>query len=59
MEAPKNVGYFTAVTIVIATMVGTGVFTTLGLQAVEIQSGFALLAIWAIGGLIALCGALS
>ncbi len=59
VEVPKNVGYFTAVTIVVATMVGTGVFTTLGLQAVEIQSGFALLAIWATGGLIALCGALS
>ena len=40
-------------------MVGTGVFTTLGLQATEGQSGFALLAVWAIGGLVALCGALS
>ena len=40
-------------------MVGTGVFTSLGYQLVEIQSIFSLLMLWLIGGLIALCGALS
>ncbi len=38
-------------------MVGTGVFTSLGFQVLDIQSGFALLMLWAVGGLIALCGA--
>jgi APA family basic amino acid/polyamine antiporter len=52
-------GYPTAVAIVIASMIGTGVFTTLGLQAQEIQTGFALLCLWGLGGLIALTGALS
>lgn len=52
-------GYPTALAIVVASMVGTGVFTTLGLQAVDIQDRFALLCLWFLGGLIALCGALS
>ncbi len=48
-----------AAAIVIANMVGTGVFTSLGFQLVEIQSAPVLLALWAVGGLAALCGALS
>ena len=58
-DTPRSIGYVTAVAIVIASMIGTGVFTTLGLQAEEIQSGFALLCLWALGGLIAMAGALS
>lgn len=49
----------TGIAIVVANMVGTGVFTSLGFQVVSIQSGFALLMLWAVGGLIALCGAVS
>lgn len=48
-----------AASIVIANMIGTGVFTSLGFQLVEIQSAPVLLALWAVGGLAALCGALS
>jgi APA family basic amino acid/polyamine antiporter len=40
-------------------MIGTGVFTSLGFQLLEIRSGFVLLMLWAVGGLTALCGALS
>lgn len=40
-------------------MIGTGVFTSLGFQLVEIQSAPVLLALWLVGGLAALCGALS
>ena len=51
---------FTTVTaVVIANMVGTGVFTSLGFQLLEIQSGFVILMLWAIGGLIAVCGAMT
>lgn len=39
-------------------MIGTGVFTSLGFQLLEIRSGFVLLMLWVIGGLSALCGAL-
>jgi APA family basic amino acid/polyamine antiporter len=39
-------------------MVGTGVFTSLGFQVQDLSSGFALLTLWAVGGLLALSGAL-
>ena len=58
-KTPKSIGYSTAAAIVIASMIGTGVFTTLGLQAQEIQTAFALLCLWGVGGLIAMTGALS
>lgn len=49
----------TAVSVVIANMVGTGVFTSLGYQLVDIQTGFPLMLLWAAGGVAALCGALT
>ena len=49
----------TAIAVVIANMIGTGVFTSLGFQLLEIDSGFALLSLWVLGGITALSGALS
>lgn len=49
----------TALAVVIANMIGTGVFTSLGFQLLEIQSGFVILLLWFVGGVTALCGALS
>ena len=40
-------------------MVGTGIFTSLGFQVGDLPSGFAIMALWTIGGLCALCGALA
>jgi APA family basic amino acid/polyamine antiporter len=40
-------------------MVGTGVYTSLGLQAAGVHSVLALILIWITGGLVALCGALT
>src|SRR5207237_4773779 len=54
----RTVGFFTACGIVIANIIGTGVFTSLGFQVADIQSGFALLMLWVGGGIAALCGAL-
>ncbi|WP_300641069.1 amino acid permease [Mastigocoleus sp. MO_188.B34] len=48
----------TATCIVIANMIGTGVFTSLGFQVTDIQSGFTLLFLWVMGGVFAVCGAL-
>ena len=45
--------------VVIANMIGTGVFTSLGFQLLDIQSGFVLLLLWVVGGITALCGALT
>ena len=54
----RTIGFFTACGIVIANIIGTGVFTSLGFQLPNIQSGFALLFLWIVGGIAALCGAL-
>jgi len=49
----------TATAIAIADMIGIGVFTSLGFQVKEIPTGFSLLMLWIVGGVTALCGALS
>jgi hypothetical protein len=54
----RTIGFVTACSIVIANIIGTGIFTSLGFQLPEIQSGFALLMLWIVGGGAALCGAL-
>ena len=56
-----NEEYFdkkSAVMIVIANMIGTGVFTSLGFQLLDIQNPLIILSLWCLGGVIALCGAL-
>ena len=49
----------TVTAIVIANMIGTGVFTSLGFQLMDIQSGFSILLLWVLGGVIALCGSMT
>ena len=44
--------------LVIANMIGTGVFTSLGYQLLDIRSAPVILLLWTLGGVIALCGAL-
>ena len=55
----RHLSIWTAASFVIASMIGTGVFTSLGYQLVDIQSIFPLIMLWVIGGVIALCGALT
>ncbi len=40
-------------------MIGTGVFTSLGYQVVDIKTGFSILFLWVVGGVIAFCGAVT
>src|SRR5881275_1548470 len=54
----RTIGFVTASSIVIANIIGTGIFTSLGFQLANIQSGFVLLMLWVVGGVAALCGAL-
>jgi len=49
----------TAMSIVVANMVGTGIFTSLGFQLLDIRSPFVITMLWLVGGITALCGALS
>lgn len=57
-ESAAGITAFTATAIAVADMVGIGVFTSLGFQLFSIQSGFALVMLWVVGGIVALCGAL-
>ncbi|BDA65983.1 amino acid permease-associated region [Calothrix sp. PCC 7716] len=58
-EQSKGINLFTAICIVVANMIGIGVFTSLGFQLEGIKSGFALLFLWVVGGVFAICGALA
>jgi APA family basic amino acid/polyamine antiporter len=57
--ARRRLGSATATLVVVASMIGTGVFTTSGLLAAELRSCPAILLTWLCGGLLAVCGALS
>src|SRR4030065_1267780 len=63
-EAPGNglerkLGLFPLTNIVSANMTGAGIFTTSGLLMKDLHHPVVMLALWLVGGLVALCGALS
>ena len=49
---------WTAAAFVVANMVGTGVFTSLGFQLLTTDRLFSIMMLWLLGGVIAFCGAL-
>ena len=53
----RKISIYTASAIVIANMIGTGVFTSLGFQLSAVQNTWSILLLWIIGGLLALFGA--
>jgi len=55
----STVSLWVAAAIVVADMVGVGVFTSLGFQVGDIPNGFAILLLWTLGGIVALCGVFS
>ncbi|MGO8819754.1 MAG: APC family permease [Desulfomonilaceae bacterium] len=57
-ELKRELGLFSATIIVVANMIGTGIFTTPGLIASELPNPSSVLICWIVGGLFALCGAL-
>ena len=59
LESRPSVSVIVATAIVVADMIGVGVFTSLGFQVKDIPSGFSILLLWTVGGLVALCGAFS
>ena len=59
MKIARSVSLATATALVVANIIGTGVFTSLGFQIKDIPSGFSLLMLWIVGGVAALCGALA
>ena len=55
----RKLGLFPATNIVVANMIGAGIFTTSGLLMTGLNNPVLMLSLWLIGGIIALCGALS
>lgn len=58
-EREKGLGFVTLTSLVIASMIGAGVFTTSGFALGDVGTPERVLLAWAIGGGVALCGALS
>ncbi|MCB9618817.1 MAG: amino acid permease [Sandaracinus sp.] len=58
-EAARELGVRTAALLVVASMIGTGVFTTTGFLVRDVPSAPAVLVAWLVGGVTALCGALA
>lgn len=55
----RSVGAFTAIAVVVANVIGVGIFTTPGFLARDLGSPFAVLGIWVLGAILSLAGALS
>jgi len=58
-ELPRKLKLFSLTNIVIADMIGAGIFTTSGLLLAQLHDPLLLLFLWIVGGAIALSGALS
>lgn len=57
VELKKSGGVGSAVALVVASMIGTGVFTSLGFQLEGMSSGWVVLVLWILGAVLAGCGA--
>lgn len=55
----RKIGARSATALVIANMIGTGVFTSLGFQLADTTNTVSILLLWCLGGAIALAGAFS
>ncbi len=55
----RKIDLLGASSVVVANMIGTGVFVSLGYQLLDLHSGFPIIALWLVGGVLALCGAVS
>ncbi|MGE0823413.1 MAG: APC family permease [Candidatus Binatia bacterium] len=55
----RKIGTFTATCVLISTVIGSGIFTTTGFMARDLGNPTLILFLWALGGFLALAGALS
>ena len=55
----RRLSQTTAIALIIANMIGAGVFTTSGFSLAELGSPGRVLAAWTVGGVLAICGAIS
>jgi APA family basic amino acid/polyamine antiporter len=55
----SKIGWLSAAALVIANMIGTGVFTSLGFQLASVQNTWSIIILWSLGGIMAVFGAFS
>ena len=58
-ELPRKIGLWSAVAVLIGSTIGSGIFRSPAGVATKLPGPLPMLAVWATGGLFALCGALS
>ena len=58
-ELPRRVGFWGAISVMVGIVIGSGIFATPTTIARNMGSPTLILALWVVGGLIALCGALT
>jgi amino acid transporter len=56
---PRRLGLWTAVAVLIGSTIGSGIFRTPAGIAERLPGPFPMLLVWTVGGLVALCGALT
>ncbi len=59
MELKRQLGLFTGIMVIIADMIGTGIFMTTGNILGITNNALIVILLWVLGGVVALCGALS
>lgn len=59
MSAPHRVKFPAALAVVVGTMIGTGVYGSLGYQVAAVPSAFPVLLLWVLGGVLAAFGAVN
>jgi amino acid transporter len=57
MTKLHKIGWKTALMLVVSNMIGTGVFTSLGYQLMDVRNVWSIVLLWVLGGLLALIGA--
>lgn len=55
----RKIGLFSVISIVVANMIGAGIFTTTGYAMDLLKNPALMLVLWVLGGLVAFCGAIA
>jgi amino acid transporter len=56
---PRRLGLWSSIAVVIGLTIGSGIFRTPAVIATRLPGPLAMLGVWTVGGLVALCGALT
>src|SRR6266700_2053487 len=56
---PRRLGPWSAVAVLVGSTIGSGIFRTPAIIAARVPSPWPMLGVWVLGGLLALCGALT